>query len=273
MPWWRWQCRSTRKMATITGCCKRRKIVLPLSQTEPYLYFMSDEPKYKKTILCLANSRKLSGRCIAGKEVDGGKIGSWIRPVSDRASHEISENDMQYENGQSAKLLDIITIPMIEPRPHAYQTENHLIAADYYWVSKSRATWQQVVAGTDAVQGSLWPNGDSSYHGSNDKVAQAIANGLPNSLLLIEPAKLDLFVGKESVYGGGSKRAIRATFTFNKAQYRFMVTDPWIEEKYFGGPDGTYPIENCRLCVSLAEIIGGSATKLVAAVITPDRIG
>ena len=32
-------------------------------------------------IVCLANSRKISGRCIAGKIMDSGK---WIRPVSSR---------------------------------------------------------------------------------------------------------------------------------------------------------------------------------------------
>jgi hypothetical protein len=41
---------------------------------------------------------------------------------------------------------------------------------------------------------------------------------------------------------------------------------------YLAKGDGRYKIDNARLCISLAEILHGSATKLVAAVITPDRV-
>jgi hypothetical protein len=37
---------------------------------------------YRKTIVCLANSRKYQGRCVAGVEWQGQMIGGWIRPVS-----------------------------------------------------------------------------------------------------------------------------------------------------------------------------------------------
>ena len=41
-------------------------------------------------IVCLANSRKISGRCIAGKIISEKR---WIRPISSRDSEEISEED------------------------------------------------------------------------------------------------------------------------------------------------------------------------------------
>jgi hypothetical protein len=49
-----------------------------------------------KRILCLANSRKLSGRCLAGKEFGGNDIGTWIRPVGAREHGEVSEYERQY---------------------------------------------------------------------------------------------------------------------------------------------------------------------------------
>jgi hypothetical protein len=46
-----------------------------------------------KRIICLANSRKLSGRCLAGREFVDGCAGDWIRPVSSREHEEVSERE------------------------------------------------------------------------------------------------------------------------------------------------------------------------------------
>jgi hypothetical protein len=88
---------------------------------------------YEVTILCLANSRKPpSGRCIAGKKFDGTKTEEWIRPVSARPSHEVSEEERRYETGSKVQLLDIVYIPLLEHNPHGHQVENHTLDADYY---------------------------------------------------------------------------------------------------------------------------------------------
>ena len=88
---------------------------------------------YPKRIVCLANSRKLSGRCIAGLEIEGGQVGGWIRPVSSSPDGEISVYDQTMENGSKPTLLDILEIQMIEPRPDGCQTENHLFDEEFYW--------------------------------------------------------------------------------------------------------------------------------------------
>jgi hypothetical protein len=228
------------------------------------------EQGYEKTILCLANSRRPRGRCIAGKEFLNGKPGKWIRPVNKQNDDAISEEDMQYEKGGYADVLDIVSIQMAEPAPYKHQTENHAINPKHYWEKKATATWAQIVSATDSVKGSLWSNGNNSYHGKNDKIAEA--SSPTNSLLLIKPARLDLIVGKESEYTGGSKRKVRAKFQFNGEEYNFVVTDPWVEDKYFAGDDGTYKISEARICISLAKEIRGYAIKLAVTVITQDRV-
>lgn len=233
---------------------------------------MSEAPKYASTILCLANSKRPGGRCVAGKVFDGGKIGAWLRPVNVQNGDAISEADAQYEDGSSADLLDIVKIQMIGATPHNHHKENHEIHSGYYWEKQGRATWDQVTGATDNVDGPLWPSTESSFHGKHDKVPEAEANALPNSLLLIQPTRLDLVVAYESMYGGGSKRKVRADFTFKGVDYNFVVTDPWIETKYFAGNDGVYRVNDARLCVSLAAAYNGIATKLAAAVITKDRV-
>lgn len=73
-----------------------------------------------KRIVCLANSRKLSGRCVAGKEMTAGRAGSWIRPVSDRPAEEVSLEERRYADGSDPALRDIINVPLREPRPKSY---------------------------------------------------------------------------------------------------------------------------------------------------------
>jgi hypothetical protein len=227
---------------------------------------------YPKTILCLANSRRPGGRCFAGKEIANGKADNWVRPVNAGNSNAISEEDRQYQDGTEADLLDIVKIWMQAPQPHAHHKEDHQILINYYWEKTGRATWPQITAATDKVTGTLWPNEAKSFHGVNDKVSGGTAAGLPGSLFLIAPTRLDLVVNMESQWGGApDRRRIRADFDFNGEHYNFVVTDPWVETRYFAGGNGTYRINDSRLCVSLPEILSGYSTKLVAAVITVDR--
>ena len=102
----------------------------------------SDAPNSIETIVCLANSRKISGRCVAGKRTGDN---SWFRPISNRAGHEISELDRRYSDGKTAQLLDVIEIPCIEERPHGHQSENVLIDDRFYWEKKGNASWDDVL--------------------------------------------------------------------------------------------------------------------------------
>ena len=53
-----------------------------------------------KRIVCLANSRMLSGRCIAGRELRaGGRPGPWVRPVSGREDEGVTEAEYRYAPG------------------------------------------------------------------------------------------------------------------------------------------------------------------------------
>lgn len=234
---------------------------------------MPDPIPYTKTILCLANSRRPSGHCFAGKEFANGVTGAWIRPINAAHHNAVSIDDRLYEGGTLADVLDIVTIPLHAPRPIAHHVEDHQILADQYWTKTGRAMWQQVVNATDEATGTLWPNEACSHHGWNDKVSEATTVKQSGSLLLIEPTRLDLVVAMESQYMGPDRRRVRADFDFNGVRYNFVVTDPWIEDQYFAGNNGTYHINDSRLCISLPEIINGHSTKLVAAVITPDRVG
>lgn len=120
---------------------------------------------YGKKFMCLANSRKLNGTCVAGKLLDGTKVGGWIRPVSNSPTGELKNRDRRYRDGVDPKLFDIIEVQFLRPQEHAYQSENHVIDDKMYWVRAGRATTAQVKAAIDQFDGALWENQSSSTDG------------------------------------------------------------------------------------------------------------
>lgn len=230
---------------------------------------------YKRTIICLANSQKPpSGRCIAGKELGGARAGQWLRPVSSRPSREVSEEERRYETGEKAKLLDIIAVPLNSPSPLGHQTENHILADDYYWTKEGTATPAQINALIDPYDPNFWVQAESTYHGVNDKISEQVAAGINSSLKLIAATNLKIRVQVEEGFEGRpSRRRVRAEFDYHNQTYRLSLTDPEIGEHYLKLADGVYPIGNATLCISLVEPWNGYVFRVVASIITPDRFG
>lgn len=230
---------------------------------------------YTRTIICLANSRKPpSGRCIAGKELDGARAGQWLRPVSARSGREVSEEERRYETGEKAQLLDIVTVPLNSHSPLGHQTENHILAEDYYWTKVGTSTLDQVNAQIDPYDANFWVQAESTYHGLNDKVSEQVAAGITSSLKLIATTNLKIRVLMEEGFEGRpSRKRVRAEFGYHNQTHRLSVTDPEIEDYYLKQAEGVYPIGKATLCISLVEPWNGYAFRVVASVITPDRFG
>lgn len=220
-----------------------------------------------KRIVCLANSRKISGRCIAGREFDGGRAGGWIRPVSAREHEEISENERQYEDGSDPKVLDILETPLIEHRPKTYQCENWLLDDKLYWKRVGTVHWNELAVLEDKPQ-LLWINGHHTYHGLNDRIPLAEAAKLGNSLYLLRVLRVELSVFAPGADFGNPKKRVQARFEYQGIGYHLWVTDPTIERPYVAKVEGDYKLGECYLTVSLGEPADdGYCYKLVAAVI------
>lgn len=218
-----------------------------------------------KRIVCLANSRKLQGRCIAGKEYVGDRPGPWIRPVSAREHEEVSEYERQYQDGSDPRLLDVIDVPLLEARPKDYQQENWLLDPKAYWTRTSRANWSDLQFLADPV-GPLWLNGHSTYNGCNDQIPSSAMASINDSLRLVKIERLALFVLKPGEVFGNPKRRVQAGFDFAGNHYRLWVTDPVYERTYLAKPDGEYGLGESFLTVSLGEPYNDACYKLVAAI-------
>ncbi|MDD9960873.1 MAG: hypothetical protein OXU70_02125 [Gammaproteobacteria bacterium] len=220
-----------------------------------------------KQIVCLANSRKLSGRCIAGREWDSGSpAGDWIRPVSARDGREVSEYERQYEDGSDPVLLDIVAIPVLRRQPENYQTENWLLDEKYYWRKIGAYSRFELSNLVDVVDG-LWINGHSTYSGINDKIPIEHAASLSGSLRLVQVEKLTLSVFAPGEAFGNSKRRVQGRFEYAGERYALWVTDPGYEREYLKKLNGTYALGPCHLTISLGEPYDGFCYKLIAAII------
>lgn len=81
-------------------------------------------------IICLANSYKHKGRCIAGIDLQSGR---WIRPISDLESGKISE-DNPHINVKNIQLLDIVDIPINSTEKLGHEIENYRYHNDFWQV-------------------------------------------------------------------------------------------------------------------------------------------
>lgn len=217
-----------------------------------------------KTFVCLANSRKLSGRCVAGMVDD--HSGEWVRPVSARLNREVSTRERQYEDGTEPNVLDIISVPLLQPQPHDFQSENWLLDPVYYWKKVGGAGWRDLLS-LQQHPSTLWVNGTSSYEGDNDRIPIEEAVTLPDSLKLIRVTNLTLQVHAPRTIFAEQRGALRARFSHKGHTHILRVTDPEYELKYLAKPEGVYELGESFLTVSLGEPFEGYVYKLVAAII------
>jgi hypothetical protein len=96
-------------------------------------------------LICLANSYKLSYRCIAGLRVDGG---GWIRPVSEREHGELEYRHYRLPDGSEPEVLDVIRVGLSDPQPLPHQPENWRVDGSAWKLIERPASseYSQVIA-------------------------------------------------------------------------------------------------------------------------------
>ena len=162
-------------------------------------------------IACLANSRKFGGRCIAGKKMAPALGGHWVRPISARATEEVSEEERRYQNGSDPRVLDIIDVPSKVAHPRTYQSENWVIEPEQPWELAGRLVWSDLETLADDPP-TLWLNNSSSYNGLHDRVLLADAERLRSSLYLLHVRNLAVRVFAPGEAFGNPKRRVQAIF-------------------------------------------------------------
>jgi hypothetical protein len=221
---------------------------------------------FAHTIICLANSRKPKGHCVAGKEKLGNGSWRWLRPVGTTESREVTDADIKFNDDQYTRPLDIVEIEFSKQDDHPYQAENVVIDPDQYWIKTGNVTLDDLAELVDDPQ-ILWESGHHSTSGLNDRVPEHFLQGKRPSLYLIRPHQVKFTVGAEGAQFDDHRRKVRAHFDYNGVSYSLKVSDPLTEEFFLSKQDGQHPAPNVSyLTVSLAELYHGHAYKVVAAV-------
>ncbi len=219
-------------------------------------------------LICLANSTKLGGHCVAGLRADGK---GWIRPVSQLPDGDLSANQCTCSSGTVAAPMDLLDVDVGRHRPVAHQQENWLVT-EAPWnlvarpapISLAPVVRKAIVSvppllGCKRSRRSVYdfPSGQSAA-----------------SLALVAP----LGVRWEVTTNAKNKLQVRCLFDLGPNSYDVVVTDPVWKLRFRTLPFGIHEgsavglglADRPLLCVSIGEPYRGYCYLLAAAVIIPD---
>jgi len=210
---------------------------------------------FYKEIICLANSRRSGGRCVAGRDT---KTNEWIRPVS--SGETLTLEQIKFKDGSIPRLLDIIRILCKQETPIFCQPENILIEKGV-WENLGR--YDKKIENLCDHPKSLWWNDKPAQ----DKIEEGFLrkNKVDQSLFFI---RLDsIIIRKCSSLEYGIKT--RAIFSYNGIKHDLGLTDLDIENEYKEKTCGDYRLNTKQiyLCISLGGPFKEHCYKLVAGVI------
>ncbi len=211
----------------------------------------------KTTFVCLANSFKEGGRCIAGVEIIGNSCTlingkpKWIRPVFQTTEHgQVPAYLVNHIN-----LLDIVEIDITKEVPDGYQSENVQFETNSI-----------KVIGTFPLKdlSNLCENTTSLIFGNTDKSVSIIDIALQNnSLILINTLNYTI---NEVTNPFTGKTRLRIVFNYENNQYNLPITDIAFINNYQLN-NKTFNKSSIFLSLSLGVQLNGMHYKLVAGII------
>lgn len=219
-----------------------------------------------KRIVCLANSFRPGGSCVAGIEILNDGFGPWVRPISHRPDQAISDNEKTYADGTRLAMLDVIDIDFDAHRPEHHQTENWLISQGMRWRKVGEALPHHLGGALLPRTTPLWRPAQSTYSGRNDQVTGQIAHASNWSLALVNPAICTVDV---SFNPFSNSNEVWVSFEWAGTPHKIKLTDPVQFARFNTGVGDRYTLENAILCISLAHVWAqrNTASKLVAGLI------
>ena len=217
-----------------------------------------------KYFICLANSYKRNGRCIAGVEVtisqdkrwkivrnnDGSP--HWIRPIDQHTEYgEILEGEARY-----IPLLSVVKLSEVEPCPHESHSEdvNYMQMTAIGMINNNREVLEQL---TDNVHFEVFYTTELAIS------PEVYAKG-NYSLMMIHPENIQF---QEDLTKNRAR--YRMLFSYHGTYYDCSITDPVFYEKIALQPDLLTSLTDVYLTLSIGLEYEGRHHKLIAGLIIP----
>ena len=167
-------------------------------------------------IICLANSRKRHGRCVAGLRLDGK---GWLRPIGSNAEGVLYPHHYTLPDDTEPQLGDVLRVHCSRPKPQPHHPEDWILLP---------LTWERVTGAAENNRRDwLRPylsSGPQLLGSVGDRIAhtQVQAHPVANSLSLIAPQTLQWQITANK----DGERRNRVAFTLDGAHYNLALTDP-----------------------------------------------
>jgi hypothetical protein len=227
----------------------------------------------QRTIVCLANSYKHGGRCVAGICLE---TGEWLRLRGKADDGALTPREYALANSAGElRLLDVFSVDLHYALPSDCHPEDwEVSAAPWHLIDRPcpRERFDELASAASAAAA-----GAHLLGGYRDRVegSELVSKPIKASLALVSPDSLWWWIREEH-----GKRKNRALFHRNHVTYDLAVTDPrWVEQMNLL-PTGIYPhsmlaphTAKVWLTISLSEVFhprpGGPGWhfRIVAAVI------
>lgn len=220
----------------------------------------------EKYFICLANSYKHGGRCIAGIEVipqSDGNLGivhhddgrpRWIRPVSMSTNGEIPNH-----LAESFDIFSLVKLTDVEPCPDKAHTEDvHCTRMEIcpFELSPTKNFLDQL----------LDTRHQAIFYFRGKSIPASIIDRLDYSLMLIHPDNACAYCDEER-----ENSKYRMKFTYYGSNYDFPITDPVFLEQFKKNPDSYADLNDVYLVLSLGLEFEGFHFKLVATIIRTEK--
>lgn len=220
--------------------------------------------KLKKKVIVLTKSDKNGGYCVAGIDVDKGRL---IRLVSEDKStdYALTDDDITYQDGTVMKPMDMIEVKLVGKQHSQNQPENYTID-DLEYFKKIRKVKKSEIRKYLMKPDFIFYNSDSSVsEGEMDEILNKY------SIVLFRVKELNLWLDRFK------EGRIMTSFTYNGESYNYIkITDHTLTEKYYDRVSQysprPYVIDRAILVMSLAGVaVREKYYKLVANIIEDSR--
>lgn len=215
-------------------------------------------------MLCMANSYKCGGRCIAGIQLNklhngnftivkdsNTKRPKWVRPISHNDTGEIPNQE-----ASRIPVLAVIEITNPQPQPSTSHSEDiyyeKLICIDDSFVKPTMATLDLLI---DTQHKLIFGNRGKAVTPENFQLGDY-------SVMLVKAINAEIYLEEKF-------RKERVKFIHQETTYDFPITDPVFLNKIKSDPSLNKTYNVLYLVISLGVLHEGWHSKLVATIIEP----